>query len=90
MKKEIKDHKATLKRVSDNVPDIIYSLNPKGEFISISPSIKSAMGYLPSELIGTSVFQIIHPGDREKVKEAQQGDFMFLAAKVVIITLLLN
>lgn len=27
------------------------------------------MGYLPSELIGTSVFQIIHPGDREKVKE---------------------
>ncbi len=69
MKKEIKDIKATLRMVSDNVPDIIYSLNPKGEFISISPSVKSAMGYRPAELIGTSVFQIIHPGDREKVKE---------------------
>ena len=69
MKKETKDPKAALRSVSDNVPDIIYSLNPKGEFISISPSVKSAMGYRPSELIGKSVFQVIHPGDREKVKE---------------------
>ncbi len=69
MKKETKDIKATLKNVSDNVPDIIYSLNPKGEFISISPSVKSAMEYRPSELIGTSVFQLIHPDDREKIKD---------------------
>ncbi len=69
MKKETKDFEVTLKRISDNVPDIIYSLNPKGEFITISPSVKSAMGYRPSELIGKSVFQIIHPGDRKKVKE---------------------
>jgi len=69
MKKETKDPKAILRKVSDNVPDIIYSLNPKGEFISISSSAKSAMGYRPSELIGKSVFQIIHPEDREKVKE---------------------
>lgn len=69
MKKETKNPKATLRKVSDNVPDIIYSLNPKGEFISLSPSVKSTMGYRPSELIGKSVFQIIHPGDREKVKE---------------------
>lgn len=69
MKKEIKDNVAKLRTVSNNVPDIIYSLNPKGEFISISPSVKSAMGYRSSELIGSSIFQIIHSDDRENVKE---------------------
>ena len=70
MEKKIKetDNKSKLQLASDNVPDIIYSLNPKGDFISISPSVKSAMGYKPSELIGAPVFQIIHPEDREKVK----------------------
>jgi len=69
MKKEIKDNVAKLRTVLDNVPDIIYSLNPKGEFISISPSVKSVMGYKSSELIGAPVFKIIHPDDREKVKK---------------------
>ena len=69
MKNETKNIKTNLQIVADNVPDIIYSLNPKGEFISLSPSVKSAMGYRPEELIGTSVFQIIHRDDREKVKE---------------------
>lgn len=59
-----------LRIVSENVPDIIYSLNSKGEFISLSPSVKPAMGYEPSELIGTSVFEVIHPEDRQKVKES--------------------
>ena len=59
-----------LRMVSENVPDIIYSLNNKGEFISLSPSVKPTMGYDPSELIGTSVFEVIHPEDRQKVKES--------------------
>ncbi len=59
-----------LRMVSENVPDIIYSLNNKGEFISLSPSVKPTMGYEPSELIGTSVFKVIHPEDRQKVKES--------------------
>jgi PAS domain S-box-containing protein len=59
-----------LRIVSENVPDIIYSLNNKGEFISLSPSVKSTMGYEPSELIGASVFEVIHPEDRQKVKES--------------------
>jgi len=69
MKKETKNPKTTLRTAIDNVPDIIYSLNPKGGFISISPSVKSVMGYKPSELIGAPVFKIIHPDDREKVKK---------------------
>ncbi len=70
LQKKFQDSQATLQMVAENVPDIIYSLNPKGEFISISPSGEAAMGYKPSEIIGKSVFALIHPDDREWVKKS--------------------
>jgi PAS domain S-box-containing protein len=70
LQKKMQDSQAVLQMVLENVPDIIYSLNYKGEFLSLSPSAESSMGYKPSELIGTSVFKVMHPGDRERVKES--------------------
>ncbi|MEE9501509.1 MAG: PAS domain S-box protein [Candidatus Aminicenantaceae bacterium] len=70
LQKKMQDSQNTLQMVAENVPDIIYSLDPKGEFISISPSAELALGYKPSEFIGKSVFEIIHPDDRERVKES--------------------
>lgn len=68
--KELQASQNALRRVSENVPDIVYSLNPEGEFISLSPSVEPGMGYKPSELLGDSVFKIIHPDDRQRVKAA--------------------
>ncbi len=70
LQKESSNSKAFLQMVTENVPDIIYSLNPKGEFISLSTSVEHAMGYKSSELMGVSVFKIIHPDDRISVKES--------------------
>jgi PAS domain S-box-containing protein len=70
LQKKLEDSHHTLQMVAENVPDIIYSLNPKGEFISISPSAEITLGYQPSEFIGKSVFSLIHPDDRERVKES--------------------
>ena len=68
LEKTTAESQAFLKMVTENVPDIIYSLNPKGEFVSLSPSVEHVMGYKPSELMGASVFKIIHQGDRQRVK----------------------
>lgn len=70
LQKKMRDSQAALRMVLENVPDIIYSLNYKGEFVSLSPSAEPSMGYKPSELIGTSVFKVIHPDDRQGVKES--------------------
>lgn len=70
IQRQLRETQDNFRMVSENVPDIIYSLNPEGEFISLSPSVESVMGYKPSELIGTSVFRVIHPDDRKKVKES--------------------
>jgi PAS domain S-box-containing protein len=70
LEKQTSDSQAFFRMVIENVPDVIYSLNPKGEFISLSPSVEHVMGYKPSELIGVSVFKVIHPEDRLRVKES--------------------
>lgn len=57
----------TLKLLNENVPDVIYSLNPSGEFISLSPAVRHLLEYEPEELLGKSVFEIIHPEDRQRV-----------------------
>lgn len=67
LKANLAESQARLQMVAENVPDIIYSLNAKGEFLSLSPAVKQSMGYKPEELLGTSVFNVIHPDDRPRV-----------------------
>ncbi len=57
------------KRLVENVPDVIYSLDPKGRFISISPASETVLGYKPSELVGTPMFDILHPEDQGRVRQ---------------------
>ncbi len=68
LQQELRKSEASLKMLMENVPDVIYSLNPNGEFISLSPAVQSVLGYEPGELIGSSVFNIIHVDDRERVR----------------------
>jgi len=64
---ELANSRKTLQMVAESVPDIIYSLNTKGEFLSLSSAVKPSMGYKPDELLGASVFTIIHPDDRLRI-----------------------
>jgi PAS domain S-box-containing protein len=43
--------------------DLIAILSPAGDLIYQSPSGKSMFGYEPDELMGTSVFELLHPDD---------------------------
>jgi PAS domain S-box-containing protein len=64
---ELADSRAALQMVAESVPDIIYSLNTKGEFLNLSAAVKPSMGYKQDELLGASVFDIIHPDDRLRI-----------------------
>ncbi len=69
LQKKFAESQAMLRMVAENIPDIIYSLNIRGEFVSISPAAEPVLGYKPLERIGTSVFEIIHPDDIPRIKE---------------------
>ncbi|MFI5138810.1 MAG: PAS domain S-box protein, partial [Sphingobacteriales bacterium] len=53
--------------------DIICTIDARGRFININAAAETILGYKPEELIGTSVYAIIHPDDSEKTKIASMG-----------------
>lgn len=53
--------------ISDNIPDVLYQLDSEG-IISYINNAVTKYGYKPEDLIGKSIFEIVHPDDKEKVK----------------------
>ena len=54
-----------LESIVGSVPDIIYRLDIHGNIVFINEAIKT-YGYDPEDLIGTNIFELVHPEDREK------------------------
>jgi PAS domain S-box-containing protein len=69
MRKKLKQSETMLNTLIEAVPDTIYSLDSKGRFLSLSRAAEQTLGYKPKELIGKSVFHIIFPDDRERIKK---------------------
>jgi diguanylate cyclase (GGDEF)-like protein/PAS domain S-box-containing protein len=55
--------------IVENSSDFIYTLNAKGEFIYISPSVKNMLGYNPTDLIGRPFKSLVHPDDLHVIDE---------------------
>ena len=53
----------------DNILDTIIELDLKGNFVYISPQCFDTFGYHQNELLGTNLFEFIHPEDLSSVKE---------------------
>jgi len=54
----------------ENAPDLITVVEPSGEIRYQSPSVQRTLGYTPEELIGTSIWRLIHPDDARQVGDA--------------------
>lgn len=48
--------------------DLISRLSPDGTILWVSPSVEQQFGRLPSELIGRSLDEFLHPDDRDDLK----------------------
>ena len=52
----------------ENSPDIIYVLNPEGNFSFVGGDVKSLLGFISTDLIGKHFTSIIWPEDVEKAQ----------------------
>jgi PAS domain S-box-containing protein len=59
-----------LRRITDNMLDIICQTDEDGIIQFASPSCWNTLRYAPSELVGQSIYAGIHPDDVEYVKAA--------------------
>jgi len=59
-----------LQILMEHVPDLIYSMDRDGRFLSINEASKDLLGYSPNEMVGRSVFDFIHPDDQARIRES--------------------
>jgi PAS domain S-box-containing protein len=61
------DHLALL---SEHSPDLLSVHDVDGAYLYASPAHTGLLGYLPGELLGLSVYDLVHPHDRDTVVDA--------------------
>jgi|APSaa5957512622_1039677.scaffolds.fasta_scaffold19475_2 two-component system, cell cycle sensor histidine kinase and response regulator CckA len=73
----------------DSLPDVIYRLDSQGNILFISDGVRR-YGHDPEALIGKSIFELVHPEDREKstyrVNERRTGDRRTQALQLRLLT----
>jgi PAS domain S-box-containing protein len=67
-------------RIFETSQDLILVTDPNGNFVQVSPSSDSILGYRPEEMIGHSAVEFIHPADleatRNEMRAARRGRVM--------------
>jgi two-component system cell cycle sensor histidine kinase/response regulator CckA len=58
--------------ISENAADMIAVVDMNGQRLFNSLSYQKVLGYSPEELQASSVFEQIHPDDRERIKKAAE------------------
>ncbi|MDX5443309.1 MAG: PAS domain S-box protein, partial [Hymenobacteraceae bacterium] len=69
-RKEVIRQEALFKIFDKYGSDIMLLLDADGKYLFVSESLYNILGYKPEELIGTSVFNLIHPQDQYHVAQA--------------------
>lgn len=60
---KIKESEECFRSLSENAPDIIYTLGIKGKFTYINPAVEAILGYRPEEIIGKYFIDIVRKED---------------------------
>ena len=69
MQEELAQRELSLRRLTDNMLDLVSQIDTEGRLVYFSPSSQTVLGYRPEELVGTHVAELVHPEDLEKVTE---------------------
>lgn len=69
-KEKLEENEAMYRFFAEHLQDVIWRLNHRFQFIYVSPSVYSMLGYHISEILGKSLFSILSPGSIKKVKQS--------------------
>ncbi len=62
-----------LRRITNSMRDMVCQTDAQGRFLYATPSYLQILGYDPASLIGRSVFEFLHPEDKDSVIRAFQA-----------------
>ncbi|MFX0072340.1 MAG: PAS domain S-box protein, partial [Candidatus Hermodarchaeota archaeon] len=70
---ELRGSEELYQLISENANDIISIINSDTRFTYCNEAFKNVLGYAPEELIGTSIFKIVHPEDLDKIYQTYES-----------------
>ena len=59
----LKESDLRLRRITDNMLDLVCQIDMAGNFEYVSPSYQAVLGYAPENLIGRNAFELVHLDD---------------------------
>ena len=65
------------RQIIENSPDIIFLIDPKGNFLFINSAAQKITGYSKSQLLASNLFDFIHPEEKKNLQQkmAQAMEF---------------
>ena len=67
---ELRESESRYKLLAENMHDLVCLHDLDAKFIYVSPSSEILLGYVPAELVGVSIYELIHPQDVELIRDA--------------------
>ena len=71
----LRDSEARYRLLAENITDMVARYNADGEFLYVSPSCRTLLGYEPEELLGQSGLAFVHPADMPRVQQSYTAIF---------------
>lgn len=59
-----------LRHLFDNVSEVIFTLDPQGDFLGANRQYEQVTGFARSEIIGKNIAEYVHPDDRKFTEQA--------------------
>ena len=66
----LREREAHYRLLANNIADIIILIDARSLLRYVSQSVEPVLGLRPKDLVGKSCFDLVHPDDRESVKQA--------------------
>ncbi len=64
---KLRENETRLRQITDNMLDVIGLTDTQGVYEYVSPSVKTVLGYEPSDILGKTMFENVHPNDLYRV-----------------------
>lgn len=68
--RKLRESELRFRLLAQNATDIISRHTPDGTYLYVSPACKNLIGYHPDDLIGKSIYKLIHHDDMVKTKKS--------------------
>ena len=69
LEKEIQESEALHRLLAESSADMIIQYDPEGKASYVSPACRALSGFEPNDLIGRTMPEMVHPDDRQQVRE---------------------